>query len=50
MMRRVPSIDKLYALTGFRPQTNLTEIIDRVAAYYRQKERSLVAVATANAP
>jgi len=50
MMRRVPSIDKLYALTGFRPQTNLTEIIDRVAAYYRQKEGSLVAVATAKAP
>jgi UDP-glucose 4-epimerase len=50
MMRRVPSIDKLHALTGFRPQTNLSEIIDRVAAYYRQKEGSLVAVATAKAP
>jgi UDP-glucose 4-epimerase len=50
MMRRVPSIDKLHALTGFRPQTSLTEIIDRVAAYYRQKERSLAAVASAKAP
>ncbi len=37
MMRRVPSIEKLHALTGFRPQTSLSEIIDRVAAYFRQK-------------
>ena len=41
MMRRVPCIDKLHALTGFRPQTNLEEIIDRVSAYFRQKEESL---------
>ena len=41
MMRRVPCIDKLHALTGFRPQTNLGEIIDRVSGYYRQKEGSL---------
>ena len=38
MMRRVPSIDKLHALTGFRPQTNLADIVDRVSAYFRQKE------------
>ena len=38
MMRRVPNIDKLHLLTGFRPQTNLAEIIDRVSAYYRQKD------------
>jgi UDP-glucose 4-epimerase len=50
MMRRVPSIDKLHALTGFLPQTSLTEIIDRVAAYYRQKEEPLSAVAAAKAP
>jgi UDP-glucose 4-epimerase len=50
MMRRVPSIEKLHALTGFRPQTSLTEIVDRVAAYYRQKEASLAAVAAAKAP
>jgi UDP-glucose 4-epimerase len=48
MMRRVPSIDKLHALTGFRPQTSLTEIIDRVAAYYRQKERPLAGAVAAN--
>jgi UDP-glucose 4-epimerase len=45
MMRRVPSIDKLYALTGFRPQTNLAEIIDRVASHYRQREGLLVGAA-----
>lgn len=38
MMRRVPCVDKLHALTGFRPQTPLNEIIDRVAAFFRQKE------------
>lgn len=48
MMRRVPSIEKLHHLTGFRPQTSLGEIIDRVAAYYRQKEEDLVGAATAN--
>jgi len=41
MMRRVPSIDKLHTLTGFRPKTSLAEIIDRVAAYYRQKQSAL---------
>ncbi len=37
MMRRVPCVDKLEALTGFRPRIPLTEIIDRVAAFFRQK-------------
>jgi UDP-glucose 4-epimerase len=37
MMRRVPSVDKLEALTGFRPSTSLNEIIDRVAAYFQEK-------------
>jgi UDP-glucose 4-epimerase len=41
MVRRVPCIEKLHALTGFRPQTNLNEIIDRVATYFRQKEGAL---------
>ncbi len=40
-MRRVPCVDKLQALTGFRPQTSLNEIIDRVTAYFRQKEEDL---------
>ncbi|HKM67490.1 MAG TPA: GDP-mannose 4,6-dehydratase [Candidatus Acidoferrum sp.] len=47
MMRRVPCIDKLHALTGFRPQTSLTEIIDRVSAYFRQKDGLLAAPLTA---
>jgi nucleoside-diphosphate-sugar epimerase len=37
MMRRVPSVEKLESLTGFRPRTSLNEIIDRVADYFRQK-------------
>jgi len=47
MMRRVPSIDKLYALTGFRPQTGLNDIIDRVSSYFRQKEGLLSGAAAA---
>jgi UDP-glucose 4-epimerase len=47
MMRRVPCTDKLHSLTGFRPQTSLAEIIDRVSAYYRQKEGLLSDAATA---
>ena len=37
MMRRVPCVEKLQAITGFRPQTPLNEIIDRVASYQREK-------------
>jgi UDP-glucose 4-epimerase len=40
MMRRVPSVDKLEALTGFRPSTSLNEIIDRVAAFFQEKAES----------
>ena len=50
MMRRVPCVDKLHALTGFRPQTPLNEIIDRVATFFCQKEESLAPrVATSSA-
>lgn len=38
MMRRVPCVDKLLALTGFRPATPLNEIIDRVIAFYQAKQ------------
>jgi UDP-glucose 4-epimerase len=41
MMRRVPCVDKLQALTGFRPQTSLAEIIDRVAAFLREKKAAV---------
>jgi len=42
MFRRVPCLDKLESLTGFRPKTTLSEIIDRVVAYQGRK-RELVA-------
>ena len=52
MMRRVPSVEKLYALTGFRPRISLNEIIDRVVAFFRQKTEEMeprrVAAATAD--
>ena len=39
MFRRVPCVDKLERLTGFRPATRLTEIIDRVVAYHGRKKQ-----------
>ena len=50
MMRRVPSVDKLHALTGFRPQTGLADIIDRVSAYQRAKQESLRPRAVSGTP
>jgi UDP-glucose 4-epimerase len=44
MFRRVPCLDKLEGLTGFRPKTTLPEIIARVVAYHGRK-KDLVAVA-----
>ncbi len=38
MMRRVPSVEKLQGLTGFRPQTKLADIIDRVTNYQRERQ------------
>lgn len=35
MHRRVPSVEKLHNLTGFRPKITLPEIIDRTAAHLR---------------
>jgi len=46
MMRRVPSVEKLHALTGFRPQTPLNEIIDRVTAYFQSKSEPAHQAAT----
>jgi UDP-glucose 4-epimerase len=37
MQRRVPSLEKLQRLTGFRPTTPLAEIVDRVIAYFQEK-------------
>jgi nucleoside-diphosphate-sugar epimerase len=41
MLRRVPSLEKLERLTGFRPKTTLPEIVDRVVAHF-EKKRELV--------
>ena len=38
MFRRVPCLDKLERLTGFRPTRKLPEVIDRVAAYQSGKK------------
>src|SRR5262249_51697124 len=37
MMLRLPSVEKLVSLTGFRPQTQLEEISDRVSRYLGDK-------------
>lgn len=37
MLRRVPSIDKLEGLTGFRPRTPLPEIVDRVIEHFESR-------------
>ena len=42
MLRRVPSLEKLERLTGYRPKTTLPETVDRVVAYFERK-RGLVA-------
>ena len=49
MMRRVPCVDKLQALTGFRPQTSLEEIIDRVTTFFRATQRPAAKMATSSA-
>jgi UDP-glucose 4-epimerase len=38
MFRRVPCLDKLQRLTGFRPTGKLPDIIDRVAGYQSRKK------------
>jgi UDP-glucose 4-epimerase len=40
MHRRVPSVEKLQELTGFRPSTPLSKIVDCVVAYFRSKVAS----------
>lgn len=51
MMRRVPCVDKLHALTGFRPSTPLTKIVDRVSAYFRNRDQEVsVSAIAAHAP
>ena len=40
MERRVPSLEKLVRLTGFRPTTPLTAIIDKVTTHFQENKRS----------
>jgi UDP-glucose 4-epimerase len=47
MMRRVPCVDKLHSITGFRPQTSLNEIIDRVTTYFQSKSEPAPQAASA---
>ena len=42
MMRRVPCLDKLERLTGFRPATTLENIIDRVTNHFQTKRELTV--------
>ena len=42
MMRRVPCLDKLERLTGFRPATTLENIIDRVTSHFQTKRNLTV--------
>jgi UDP-glucose 4-epimerase len=42
MMRRVPCLDKLERLTGFRPATTLENIIDRVTNHFQTKRNLTV--------
>ncbi len=37
MHRRVPCLEKLQRLTGFRPATPLSQIVDRVVAHFQEK-------------
>ena len=41
MFRRVPCVEKLELLTGFRPQTPLPEIVDRVVSYVGGKRAGI---------
>lgn len=38
MLRRVPSLKKLKAITGFSPRTPLAMIVDRVIAHFRERK------------
>jgi len=47
MQRRVPCLEKLAALTGFRPTTNLEVIVDEVIAYFSARKSESSAPASA---
>jgi UDP-glucose 4-epimerase len=41
MDRRVPSLEKLVSLTGFRPTTPLTAIVDKVTRHFQEGKRPI---------
>ena len=49
MPRRIPSLEKLEQLTGFRPRTSLGEIVDRVIAHCRGERTAGAAPAISRA-
>lgn len=48
MLRRAPALEKLERLTGFRPQTPLAEIVDRVIGHVEEKRRQPAVAASAS--
>ncbi len=46
MLRRVPSLKKLFTITQFSPKTSLQAIIDSVIAHFRDKRKPLGEVET----
>ncbi len=48
MQRRVPSLEKLERLTGFRPKKTLPEIVDRVMAHLDGKKKEWVGIPPAS--
>jgi UDP-glucose 4-epimerase len=45
MPRRVPALEKLESLTGFRPGVPLNDIVDRVIAYFQDKANANIGTA-----
>ena len=49
MLRRMPSVDKSFSLTGFRSTTPFNAIIDQVISYIREQGQRAAAHAAASA-
>lgn len=42
MMRRIPSIEKISACTGWRPVTPLSNTVDSIIQYFQEKEQEVI--------
>ena len=49
MPRRVPALEKLEALTGFRPAIPLNDIVDGVIGYFRDKQEAAMSKSVTSA-